>query len=319
MGGILSGADKLSRVAYLRHDPATAEVLGIEAVPSESTWSHLFGESAAASSQRMTAWHAWALRRLPSLRPGCTLDLDSRSLLPQVGEQECVASGYTKERLRPRHHPPAEAPCEAHFWLRCGDAGQLNNAQELLRSTLAGLPAQVRIGLLRCDGGFYSRRRLDTAREKGLRYIVGVPLTPHVQRSCRHDDSRWSDSEVKGLQVPELEGERPGERLIVIRHRIAQRREAGGKILFDLTDYLFQAFVTNLLRTQAMRWVYGGATMAGWTWRNVSRNSGTGSASGAFAASRTGPPRRCASWRSPPRISACCSSGASAELRSLSR
>jgi hypothetical protein len=34
LGGVLSGADKLSRVAWLQSDPAVAEVLGIESVPS---------------------------------------------------------------------------------------------------------------------------------------------------------------------------------------------------------------------------------------------------------------------------------------------
>jgi len=37
IGGILCGADKLARVAHLAHDPAVAEVLGIEAIPSQST------------------------------------------------------------------------------------------------------------------------------------------------------------------------------------------------------------------------------------------------------------------------------------------
>src|SRR5260370_12015576 len=34
MGGILCGADKLSRVAWLQSDPAVAEVLGVEAIVS---------------------------------------------------------------------------------------------------------------------------------------------------------------------------------------------------------------------------------------------------------------------------------------------
>ena len=37
MGGILTGADKLSRVAWLKSDPAIAQVLGIEAVASQSS------------------------------------------------------------------------------------------------------------------------------------------------------------------------------------------------------------------------------------------------------------------------------------------
>ena len=42
IGGILCGADKLARVAHLAHDPAVAEVLGIEAIPSQSTLSRFF-------------------------------------------------------------------------------------------------------------------------------------------------------------------------------------------------------------------------------------------------------------------------------------
>jgi len=37
MGGILCGADKLSRVAWLQSDAAVAQVTGIEAVASQST------------------------------------------------------------------------------------------------------------------------------------------------------------------------------------------------------------------------------------------------------------------------------------------
>src|SRR6516162_1862652 len=43
IGGILCGADKLSRVAWLQSDPAIAQVLGIEAVASQSTLSRFFG------------------------------------------------------------------------------------------------------------------------------------------------------------------------------------------------------------------------------------------------------------------------------------
>jgi hypothetical protein len=252
LGGILSGADKLSRVAYLRQDPAIAEVLGIEAVPSQSTLSRFFGEFSAGSSEGLTALHRWALRRLPSEREGYTLDLDSWSLLHKDGEQEGVASGYTREGLRPCHHPLvaalAEVPLVANFWLRRGDTACLNNAPEFLVSTLAGLPAQVRVGLVRADSGFYSRKFLDTIRGQSLHYIVVVPLKKHVQRWCRHDDASWTDTEVKGLQVQEVAGERPGERQIVIRQKIAQRPDAGGKALFDLPDYRFQVLVTNLPR-----------------------------------------------------------------------
>jgi hypothetical protein len=252
LGGILSGADKLSRVAYLRQDPAIAEVLGIEAVPSQSTLSRFFGEFSARSSEGLTALHRWALRRLPSAREGYTLDLDSWSLLHKDGEQEGVACGYTREGLRPCHHPLvaalAEVPLVANFWLRRGDTACLNNAPEFLTSTLAGLPAHIRVGLVRGDSGFYSRNFLDTVRAHGLHYIVVVPLKSHVQSVCRHDDACWSDTEIAGLQLQEVEGDRPGERMIVLRQKTAVRPDAGGKELFELPGYRFQALVTNLPR-----------------------------------------------------------------------
>ena len=43
LGGIISGADKLSRVAWPASDPAVAEALGIEAIPSQSTLNRFLG------------------------------------------------------------------------------------------------------------------------------------------------------------------------------------------------------------------------------------------------------------------------------------
>jgi len=42
LGGILTGADQISRIAGLQSDPAVAPVLGMEAVPSQSTLSRFF-------------------------------------------------------------------------------------------------------------------------------------------------------------------------------------------------------------------------------------------------------------------------------------
>ena len=48
---------------------------------------------------------------------------------------------------------------------------------------------------------------------------------------------------MEGQEIP---GQRPGRRLIVVRQRIAQRPEAGGKTLLELPSYRFQALWTNL-------------------------------------------------------------------------
>ncbi|MEX2044456.1 MAG: hypothetical protein WD941_03820 [Opitutus sp.] len=77
-----------------------------------------------------------------------------------------------------------------------------------------------------------------------------MPLRRPLQRLCWHDDSCWADTEIAGLQVQEAAGERPGERLITIRQRLAERAQAGGKMLLEVPGYQFQALVTNLPSTE---------------------------------------------------------------------
>lgn len=250
VGGVLCGADKLSRVAWLQSDPAVAEVLGIEAVPSQSTLSRFFGVFTQPANDRLARMHGWAAGKLPSRKEGYTLDLDSWALLHKDGQQEGVASGYTKQGLKPCHRPLiaalAEAKLVTSFWLRQGNSVCANGAANFLRATLQGLPPHIRIGLLRADSGFADESVLCAAEEAGLAFIVVARLTSPVQKFCRHADAYWQATEVPGLEVQEIAGKRPGRRLIVLRQRIAQRPEAGGKTLFDLPSYRFQALWTNL-------------------------------------------------------------------------
>jgi len=60
----------------------------------------------------------------------------------------------------------------------------------------------------------------------------------------------WTATEVRGTDVAEmayqtLSWSQP-RRLILIRHRVAERPEAGGKKLIDVPGYVFQALVTSL-------------------------------------------------------------------------
>ena len=256
LGGILAGADKLSRVAWLQSDAAIAEVLGIEAVPSQSTLSRFFGEFTMKSCEQLAGLHAWALRGLPSSarpREGYTLDLDSWALLHEDGHQQGVATGYTRRGLKPCHRPLIAALAEpkmiAGYALRSGNTACVNGAAEFLRATLARLPAHVRVGLVRGDSGFGDADMQDTAEELGLDFIFVARLTQPVQKLCRHDDAHWSATEVPGIEVQEIEGERPGRRLILLRTRIAERPQSGGKMLLEVPGYKFQALVTNLPRS----------------------------------------------------------------------
>lgn len=253
VGGILCGADKLSRVAWLQSDPALSEVLGVEAIASQSTLSRFFGAFGQPSCNRLNGLHRQALASLPSLKEGYTLDLDSWSLLHEDGHQQGVAIGYTRQGLKPCHRPLIAALAEgkliAGYALRRGDSACANGAAEFVRQTVAGLPAHVRVGLVRGDAGFGSEQMQDTAQALGLKFIFVARLTRKVQSLCRHDATHWQATEVPGLEVQEVEPEPPGRRLIVLRQRLAQRPAAGGKTLLDVPGYRFQALVTNLPRS----------------------------------------------------------------------
>jgi len=250
LGGVLCGADKLSRVAYLRQDNAIAQVLGIEAVASQSTLSRflaLFGQPA---SDRLGQLHVWAAGRLPSLRGGYTLDLDSWSLLHEEGHQEGVTRGYTPKGLEPCHRPLiaclAEPKLVAGFWLRKGNAQCPESAPEFVTGLLDQLPKQIRIDCVRADAGFYNEKVLQMLEQRQLHYIIAMKLYKKWQKYCRHSDEAWSATDVPGIEAQEIEGEVLGRRIVILRHRVRERPEAGGKVLLEVPGYRFQALITNL-------------------------------------------------------------------------
>jgi len=250
VGGILCGADKLSRVAWLAQDVAVAKVMGIEAVPSQSTLTRFFRGFSQQSNDGINALNRWVVGQWPSGgREGYTLDVDSWALLHEDGHQEGVEVGYTRAGLKPCHRPLvgviAEMKVVAQYWLRRGDSGCANGAADFVGQCIDRLPRHIRIGLVRGDSGFCARSVKDAVRQRGAHYILVARLDGPVQTCCRHEDRFWQPTEIKGLEIQEVPWH-GGERLIVIRQRIAQRPEAGGKLLLDVPGYRFQALVSDL-------------------------------------------------------------------------
>jgi hypothetical protein len=81
LGGIVSGADRLSRVAWLASDPGVAEVLGIESVPSQTTLTRFLGDVAQCISTELGKLNAWAACKLPFNKGGYTLEMAPSPLI----------------------------------------------------------------------------------------------------------------------------------------------------------------------------------------------------------------------------------------------
>jgi hypothetical protein len=253
--GLLCEARKLTHVAYLRRDPLVPEMLGIRRVASQSSLSRFFkGFDSAAANLRCfrPLWH-WCLDRLPSRKEGYTLDLDSVRLLHEDGRQEGVKAGYTKRGIKPCLHPLlavlAEARVVVQLWLRSGNSSCGSNVVAFFLDLWDNLPSHIRLRGVRADSGFCLPELLDLWEALHLPYVVVAQLSQPIQKLLR-GNLVWMPTEVKGTAVAELiyqglhwKGPR---RLILIRHRVADKDRAGGKKLIDVPGYLFQALVTSL-------------------------------------------------------------------------
>jgi len=253
--GVLGEARKLTHVAYFRRDPVVPELLGIRRVPSQSTLSRFFAgfRSAGANLSCLRPLWRWAMERLPARAQGYALDLDSTRLLHEGVRQEGVRIGYTRTGLKPCLHPLlaviAEARLVAQLWLRAGNSACASNAVAFFQELWSNRPRHLRLRVVRADSGFCTAELLALWEELGLPFIVVAKLTEPVQRLVR-GDLVWQATELAGTDVAQVQYQALGwsqpRRLILIRHRQADRPEAGGKKLIEVPGYLFQALVTSL-------------------------------------------------------------------------
>lgn len=253
--GLLCGAEKFTHVAYLRRDPLQAELLAIERLSSQSSLSRFFQGFDCAGKNLMCfrrLWR-WAMERLPSRKDGYALDLDSTRLLHEHGHQQGVQTGYTRLGTKPCLHPLLavlrEAKLVAQFWLRPGTVSCANNVAAFFLDLWDNLPRHIRLRLVRADSGVCRPELLDLWEKLKLFYIGVERFTLPVKRLLRKE-MNWEPTEVPGTEVAEtvhqeLNWSAP-RRVIWIRHRVQEKKRAGGKRLLDCPGYLFQALVTNL-------------------------------------------------------------------------
>jgi len=258
LAGILSGAQRLTHIAWLRADPMLARLLAVGKIASQSTLSRffrLFHNPAINQRAFRPLWH-WAMMRLPSLHGGYSLDLDSTRLLHEDGHQEGVEAGYTRMGNKPCLHPLLavleEAKLVVGFWLRPGNTLCAHNLLAFTLELLSNLPRHLRLRVVRADSGFCQAPWLELLESQRLRYIVVAALRAPVQRLLRKE-TIWQPSAVPGTEVAEAWHQEIGwaqpRRLILIRHRVAEKKRPGGKKLLEVEGYTFQALVTNLPAT----------------------------------------------------------------------
>ena len=255
MAGTVAGADKLTRVAWLRGDPVLPKIFRLRRVASQSTLSRFFAGfgSLQQSLDCFTPLWRQTMEPLPRRAGGYTLDLDSTALLHEDGHQEGVKVGYTRVGLKPCLHPLlavlAEVQLCAQFWLRPGDAHCANNVLGFTETLLANLPRQVTLRLVRADAGFQNDAWLSLLEKKGLAYIVAADFSVPVKNFIRRETC-WQATGMEGVEVADAihtsrSASQP-RRLVLLRRRIDSPGRGGGKRLIDCPGYKYQALLTSL-------------------------------------------------------------------------
>lgn len=255
IAGVVAGADRLTRVAWLRGDPVLPEIMAAERVASQSTLSRFFGffKTAARSLECFRPLWRWTMKRAPARREGYTLDLDTSSLIHEDGHQEGVAVGHTRLGLKPCHQPMlavlAEIKLCVQFWLRPGNAHCTNNLINFTLELLRQLPHHLHLRLVRADSGFQDDRWQSLLEERKLPYIVVADMSSPI-KSLIKGIKHWEATKIEGVEVTSVMYEsayasRP-RRVVIMRRRIGAPGRGGGKLLLDCPGYKYQVLVTSL-------------------------------------------------------------------------
>ena len=153
--------------------------------------------------------------------------------------------------ISPNAYDPSDVALGLMGGVLCGAdklsrVAYLRGDPAIVSQLLDRLPKHIRVGCVRADAGFYHEKVLKMLEQRELHSIIVMRLYLKWQKYCRHEDSAWTPTDVAGIDAQEIEGAVLGRRIIILRHQLSERPDAGGKALLCLPGYRFQALVTNL-------------------------------------------------------------------------
>lgn len=247
---IWTGASRYIHADWLRYDTVLQSIFGFDNMPSQSTYSRFFNKfSDKLNTEIFPELQCWMMGQIHI--PEITLDLDS-TVITRSGIQEGSAKGYNPlKRGRNSHHPLmafiAQTRMVANAWVRPGNTADSSNCEAFLQETLHHALAHQKVGLLRADSGFYTKKILNCLASEQINYIIAARLYPTIKQRV-YGLSDWV-SVCSGIDVAEMKFAHEGgqqRRYIIVRKEIELRPSACGKCLFDDPAYRFSCYVTNL-------------------------------------------------------------------------
>ena len=247
---IFTGASRYIHADWLRGDKVLQEIFQIKRLPSQSTYSRFFHKFSWEKNDEIFA--TLQQKFLSQIDVGAlTIDLDS-SVITRYGNQEGAKKGYNPKKMgRNSHHPLMafidQTKMVANAWMRAGNTSDLNNYDAFLTETFDVALKNKEIGLVRADSGFYSNNFLKWFEKRDLNYVIAVKFYQNIKFEIGKIEE-WVEI-TDGLEVCNMyfkpdNGEK--RRYIIVRKKIKEFPNSGGKLLFDEPTYRYSAYVTNL-------------------------------------------------------------------------
>ena len=252
--GALAGTWRLTHLEWLRGDAVVGKFLRLPAWPVRQVFARALASLSEEALQRLSllvsALGLWPLLGTREV----TIDLDS-SVIVSFGEQEGAQFGYCgKGRNRRRHHPlvasVAGPRTVIHADYRDGSAIKDEETISFLEETLRRVHAALGdvAVTVRADSGFWSRAVGDWLLNRGLPFILVMPLRPGLKLMILNTTFRALDGDAD-VEVAEIGGQLldldERLRIAVIRRRVHDpKAPPQGKAIANDPNWRYQALVT---------------------------------------------------------------------------
>lgn len=248
--GIWTGASRYIHCDWLRNDKVLQDIFSLEHMPSQSTYSRFFGKfNQNINTAVFPELQDWFMQQIGI--ENITVDFDS-TVITRYGEQQGSTKGYNpNKRGRNSHHPLmafiSQTRMVANAWLRPGNTAASSSCVAFMQETFDKCLEGKTVGLVRADSGFYTEDILSYLEEVKKNYVIAVRMYPNV-KSAVLGERNWI-SLAKGIELSEMKfhhHEGKERRYIIVKKRVDDRPDSGGKLFEDLPGYRFSCYVTNL-------------------------------------------------------------------------
>ena len=257
---IVLGLDRLETASFLRSNGTFQYLTGLPSFPDPQTLRRFLLHAPDSFWEQIHRVNDRLLQtfiHLPDRRSRLIFDLDS-TVVTVFGRQEDTAVGYNPRYRGKRSYDPLlcmEAN-SSYLWdaeLRPGNAGTWDGSIEVLDTSFANVPPDIRELRVRADAGFGFNPVFVALEARPAQYAVVARLTPPFKRrlpglSYQAVNRNWEMAEFEHRPHGW-----PQARRFVVARRFIQAHEAE-TTLFAMGRYIYRAWVTNLSLTPAGIW-----------------------------------------------------------------